>query len=102
MASRPSLDASAPQNPPQSADETTLSFEAALARLESVVLKLERGELSLEESLASYEQGVRLVALARGKLHGLQGRLEELLADGTTRALEKKKNSDGSDTGASS
>jgi exodeoxyribonuclease VII small subunit len=72
------------------ADVEGLGFEAALARLEAVVQRLERGELSLEESLSSYEQGVRLVAAARGKLEGLQGRLEELLADGTTRKLEKK------------
>jgi exodeoxyribonuclease VII small subunit len=71
-------------------DAATLGFEAALARLESVVTKLERGELSLEESLTSYEEGVRLVAAARGKLEGLQGRLEELLADGTKKKLEKK------------
>ncbi|MBM4280909.1 MAG: exodeoxyribonuclease VII small subunit [Deltaproteobacteria bacterium] len=71
-------------------DIADLGFEAALARLEAVVQRLERGELSLEESLSSYEQGVRLVAAARGKLEGLQGRLEELLADGTTRKLEKK------------
>jgi exodeoxyribonuclease VII small subunit len=71
-------------------DVAALGFEAALARLESVVVKLERGELSLEESLTSYEEGVRLVAAARGKLEGLQGRLEELLADGTKRKLEKK------------
>jgi exodeoxyribonuclease VII small subunit len=67
-----------------------LGFEEALARLEAVVGRLERGELSLEESLTSYEEGVRLVAAARGKLEGLQGRLEELLADGTKKKLEKR------------
>ena len=71
-------------------DVAALGFEAALSRLEAVVQRLERGELSLEESLSSYEQGVRLVAAARGKLEGLQGRLEELLADGTKKKLEKK------------
>lgn len=37
-----------------------LSFEAAYAELESIVLKLESGELSLEESVALFERGRQL------------------------------------------
>ena len=37
-----------------------LSFEAALTELESVVARLEQGELSLEETLQRFEQGVAL------------------------------------------
>lgn len=36
------------------------SFEAALAELESLVERMESGELSLEESLQSFEHGVAL------------------------------------------
>ncbi len=66
-----------------------LAFEEALARLEGVVTRLEKGDLSLEQSLSAYEEGVRLAAAARGRLEGLQGRLEQLLADGTTAPLPR-------------
>ena len=38
--------------------ETTPSFEQALAELETLVDTLEQGDLSLEESLQSFERGV--------------------------------------------
>ncbi len=63
------------------------SFEAALAQLESVVVRLERGELSLEDSLTAYEEGVRLVQAAKARLDGMQSRLEQLLHDGKTGPL---------------
>lgn len=66
------------------ADAAELTFEMALARLEEVVVRLERGELSLEASLAAYEEGVRMVHAAKGRLDGMQARLEQLLHDGTT------------------
>ncbi len=66
------------------------SFEAALAALERVVVRLEKGELSLEESLHAYEEGVRLAHAARGRLDGMQKRLDQLLDDGGTRPLKKK------------
>ncbi|MEN0078763.1 MAG: exodeoxyribonuclease VII small subunit, partial [Pseudomonadota bacterium] len=34
-----------------------MSFEAALAELEGIVSKLERGDVDLEESIAIYERG---------------------------------------------
>lgn len=67
-----------------------LSFEAALAALEQVVVRLEKGDLSLEDSLVAYEAGVRLVHQARGRLDGMQSRLEQLLADGTTAPLKRQ------------
>lgn len=64
-----------------------LSFEKALENLERVVVRLEKGELSLEESLTAYEDGVRLVQAARDRLDGMQSRLEQLLHDGKTAPL---------------
>ncbi|MCD8513704.1 MAG: exodeoxyribonuclease VII small subunit [Nitrincola sp.] len=40
--------------------ETTLSFEEAMERLESLVNQMEDGNLSIESSLASFEEGIRL------------------------------------------
>ncbi len=59
--------------------ETT--FEQALAELEQIVQKLEKGELPLEESLRLYEEGIRLSRLCHGKLEEAEGRIEVLLKD---------------------
>ncbi len=75
---------------PDGDGDGAISFEAALAALENVVTRLEKGELSLEESLHAYEEGVRLVHAARGRLDGMQKRLDQLLDDGSTRPLKKK------------
>jgi exodeoxyribonuclease VII small subunit len=53
-------------------------FEEALARLEGIVKELERGELSLESSLARYEQGVRLAKYCGSKLEEAEKRIELL------------------------
>ncbi len=58
------------------------TFEQALAQLEQIVQKLERGELPLEESLRLYEEGIRLSRLCHGKLEEAEGRIELLLKDG--------------------
>jgi exodeoxyribonuclease VII small subunit len=84
----PSVDSPSVDGPPVGG-VASLAFEEALARLEGVVTRLEKGDLSLEQSLSAYEEGVRLVAAARGRLEGLQGRLEQLLADGTTAPLPR-------------
>jgi exodeoxyribonuclease VII small subunit len=55
------------------------TFEGALERLESIVQKLEKGELTLEESLRLYEEGVRLSRLCHEKLEEAEGRIEVLV-----------------------
>ena len=61
--------------------QETPAFEAALKQLEEIVQKLEKGELTLEESLRLYEDGVRLSRLCHGKLEEAEGRIEMLLKD---------------------
>jgi exodeoxyribonuclease VII small subunit len=60
-------------------DAASPSFEDALARLEGIVTRLEKGELSLEESLELYEQGIALSRLCHGKLAEAEDRIELLL-----------------------
>eukprot|EP01035_Chromulina_nebulosa_P033335 gene33335-44620_t len=43
--------------PKPHADVSALTFEKALAELETIVAKLERGDVPLEESIAAYERG---------------------------------------------
>jgi len=45
------------------ADVTCLPFEKALAELETIVQRLERGDVALEESVAFYERGEALKRL---------------------------------------
>ena len=54
------------------------SFEEALLQLEELVQKLETGELSLEEAMKLYEQGVQLTSLCNGRLKSAKLKMEEL------------------------
>jgi len=56
-------------------------FEEALDKLEAIVRELEEGELTLESSLARYEQGVRLARFCSGKLEEAEKRIEMLQTD---------------------
>lgn len=53
-------------------------FEAAIAELETIVKKLEDGDLSLEQSLGFYERGVTLARFCHGRLEEAERRLEVL------------------------
>lgn len=54
------------------------TFESALARLEEIVKLLESGDLSLEETLAHYEEGSRLVKECAGRLDQAEQRIKVL------------------------
>jgi exodeoxyribonuclease VII small subunit len=56
-------------------------FEEALGRLEQIVQSLEKGDLSLEDSLKLYEDGIRLARLCHAKLEEAEGRIEMLVKD---------------------
>jgi len=58
-----------------------LNFEKALADLEAVVDKLEKGGLSLNESLAHFEKGVKLARFLREELNKAEKKVEILLKD---------------------
>ena len=62
-------------------EQETLTFEAALLKLDEIVQKLEKGELPLEQSLVLYEEGVRLSRLCHAKLEEAEGKIELLLKD---------------------
>ena len=58
-----------------------LNFEKALADLEAVVETLERGGLSLNDSLAQFEKGVSLARYLRAELDKAEKKVEILLKD---------------------
>jgi len=81
------------------------SFETGLEKLEGIVDKLERGELSLEESLKLYEDGIRLSRMCHERLQDAEGKIELLMknargdvkqgADGEPRSKPFEPGSDG-------
>ncbi len=58
-----------------------LNFEKALADLEAVVDKLEKGGMSLNESLTQFEKGVKLARFLRDELDKAEKKVEILLKD---------------------
>lgn len=64
----------------QNAMEETkeMTFEAALARLEEIVRALENGQTKLEDSLALYEEGIRLSRLCNDRLDGAEQKIKLL------------------------
>ncbi|WP_417245426.1 exodeoxyribonuclease VII small subunit [Celeribacter sp.] len=69
-----------------------MSFETAMAELNEVVSKLERGDVALEDSIALYERGAKLKAHCEAKLKDAEEKVEKITvgpdgaATGTTKA----------------
>lgn len=69
-------------------DGEELSLETRLARLESILARMESEEVDLDEALRLFEEGVGHVREAERVLAETELRVEELLASGETRELE--------------
>ncbi|QDD90035.1 exodeoxyribonuclease VII small subunit [Pseudomonas oryzihabitans] len=54
-------------------------FEQSLAELQTLVERLESGELSLEDSLGAFEQGIRLTRECQGALAQAEQKVQILL-----------------------
>jgi exodeoxyribonuclease VII small subunit len=61
------------------------NFEEQLTALESVVDKLERGELSLDESVRLFEEGVKLSNACKKELEAAEGKIQVLVEQGSGR-----------------
>ena len=59
--------------------KASLDFEQSLADLQTLVERLENGELSLEESLSAFEQGIRLTRDCQGALAEAEQKVQVLL-----------------------
>ncbi len=59
----------------------SMSFEAALAELEAIVQRLERGQLDLEASIGAYERGTALRQHCAAKLREARLRVEKITFD---------------------
>ncbi len=68
-------------------DISELSFEAAYAELETIIAKLESGELSLEDSVELFERGRRLSEHCQTLLDRAELRVSQLSGDGHVEPL---------------
>ncbi len=69
-------DSPAPQDVP--ADIRSMTFERALEDLEEIVRRLESGEVSLEESIATYTRGTQLKRHCESKLESAREQVERI------------------------
>ena len=60
-------------------DVAKMSFEEALAELEAIVQRLERGEGKLDEAIGAYERGVALKSHCESKLREAQAKVEKIV-----------------------
>lgn len=56
-----------------------MDFEKKLERLESIVQKMEKGDLALEESLKLFEEGVRLSRECQSRLNEAEAQVRKLV-----------------------
>lgn len=64
-------------------------FESAVTRLEEIVASLEAGEMSLEESLALYAEGIEIAGVCNKKLAEAEGQIAKLSKMAEQFKLEK-------------
>ncbi len=62
-------------------DVSDYSFEKAVAELESIVARLERGDVALDESIAIYERGEALKKHCEALLGAAENRIEKIRLD---------------------
>jgi exodeoxyribonuclease VII small subunit len=65
----------------EAGSSSEMAFEQILQQLQSVVERLEKGDLPLEESLAIFERGVRLSREGAKRLDEAERKVEVLLSD---------------------
>ncbi len=73
-------------------NNSDMTFEAAIARLEEIVRMLEGGSAPLDQSLAMFEEGVALVKLCNARLDTAEQKVKILTAgpDGTAVEADMK------------
>ena len=69
-------------------------FEEAMKRLEDIVEDLEGGELPLEDSLKTFEEGMRLLTFCSNKLDEVEKRVTVLVKESEGRYTKKQFDTD--------
>ncbi|MCH2055673.1 MAG: exodeoxyribonuclease VII small subunit [Thalassotalea sp.] len=64
-----------------------LSFEEALTELDTLVQQLEQGDLSLEDSMSTFERGLKLSQLSQQKLKDAEQKIQILMTQNGQQGL---------------
>ena len=64
-----------------------MKFEDSLKQLETLVGRMESGEMKLDEMIAAFEEGRKLVAECQKDLDSIRQRIEKVTASGTVEPL---------------
>lgn len=59
--------------------QTTVKFETAVSKLDALVRQLENGDLTLDESLKAFEEGIGLARACEKLLQEAKGKVEKLI-----------------------
>ena len=70
------------------AKKDAVNFEASLQKLKKIIEKLEDGDISLEESVKSFEEGIGLVKECQKQLSQAELKVKKLLDNGDTVDLD--------------
>ncbi len=62
-------------------DVNNITFEQAIKKLTDIVSRIEDGQISLEQSLKQYEEGMELIKYCRGILQKAEKKIEEISND---------------------
>ena len=72
-----------------------IPFEEYLRKLENIVQRLEEGELTLDESVKTYEEGMNISKICLEKLNKTKKKIEQLVIEGeekySTKPFSEKK-----------
>ena len=73
-------------------EKVELTFEEAMQRIEQIVRLIESNTMSLNETLASFEEGVKLTRFCQNYLESAEKRIEQVIltADGSIKQKEFK------------
>ncbi len=74
-----------------SKDKIKIPIEDSLKKLESIINRMESGNISLEESLASFEEGINLINECRAKLENAEQKVFELTRNSDDSFSTKKR-----------
>lgn len=69
-------------------NQSELTFEQAMERLDSIVSKLENGDVPLETAIELFQEGMKLSQLCGGKLEQVEQKIELLIE--TEQGFQKK------------
>ena len=59
----------------------TISFEDAFKKLEQIADRLENGDITLDESMDVFEEGMALIKICNARLEKAESRLKKLIKD---------------------